>query len=142
MAGFTDYLEQKLLDHIFTDPAYTPAATLYIGLSTSAPAEGGTGITEPSGNGYARVATTAADWSAATAGDPSSKTNTAVKSFPAATGSWGTVTHFFIADASTAGNILVFDALTASKTIGAGDTASFAVGALKVQLGDPADTYG
>lgn len=54
--------------------------------------------------------------------------------FPTASASWGTVTHFGVFDASTAGNLLYWGALTTSKAVGSGDTASFAVGELDVTL--------
>lgn len=141
MAGLIDLIEQKVLDHILTDPAWTPAATLYIALSTTTPDDTGASFTEPSGNAYARVSTAAADWSAASGTAPAQKTNTATKTFPAATGSWGTVTHFALFDASTAGNMYLWGALTTSKAIGNGDTASFGAGALILQMGDPGDSY-
>ena len=55
MAGsFSDYLEDKLLKHAFTNTTYTPAATMYVGLYTAAPTDAGGG-TEVSGGSYARV---------------------------------------------------------------------------------------
>ena len=60
--------------------------------------------------------------------------NDGAVTFPAATASWGTVTHFGVFDASSTGNLLYWGALTTSKTIGSGDTASFAVGTLTVSL--------
>ncbi len=144
MAGFTDTVEQALLDHFFTDPAYTPPATMYLALSSTTPTEAGANFTEPSGGAYARVSTTAADWSAASGTAPATKTNTAVKTFPTATADWvagANLTYFGIYDASTAGNLLCFGALTVAKPILSGDTASFAAGALVIKLGDPGDTY-
>jgi hypothetical protein len=41
--------------------------------------------------------------------------------FPAATASWGTVTHVGLYDASTSGNLLAYAALSVSKTIDSGD---------------------
>jgi hypothetical protein len=149
MPGLIEARRQDVLNHIFTDPAWTVsgAGTLYLALSTTTPTDTGTNITEPSGNAYARVSTVAADWSAASAGSgstPAQKTNTAVKTFPQATGSWGTVTHFVIfshiTTATTAETVL-YGALTTSKLIGNGDTASFAASALVIQLGDPGDSY-
>ena len=32
MAGFTDYLEDKVLDHVFGGTSYTAPGTLYVGL--------------------------------------------------------------------------------------------------------------
>lgn len=141
MAGLVDTYEQKVLDHILTDPAWTPAATLYLALSTTTPTEAAGNFTEPSGNAYARVSTVAADWNAASGTAPAIKDNSAVKTFPAATGSWGTVTHFGIFDALTVGNLYLWAPLTASKTVAAADTVSFAAGALILQAGDPGDTY-
>lgn len=102
--------------------------TNYVGLFTAAPTDAGGG-TEVSGGSYARVATTGATWNAAS-GNPASATNAATITFPTASASWGTVTHFGEFDAATAGNLLRWGALTTSKTIGSGDTASFAAGSL------------
>lgn len=139
--GLTNYAEQKLLDLIFGGTAYTPPATLYFGLHVGGSApdmEAGTGIVEPSGNAYARVAVTnnVTNFPASTqnASNEAEKANTNVITFPQATGNWGTATHFFIADASTAGNYIAIGALSASKAISANDTASFAAGSLVVNL--------
>jgi hypothetical protein len=123
--GKTDYAENKVLDHM-TGKAAWPAVTAYLGLFTAAPTDAGGG-TEVSGGSYARKATAAGDWAAAAGGSTS---NVNVLSFPAASAPWGTVTHFGLFDAATAGNLLAYGALTNAKTIGSGDTASFAAGAL------------
>lgn len=144
MAGLTDAIEQALLDHIFTDPTYTPPTTLYIGLSSTTPTDAGGNITEPSGNGYARVATTSADWGAATGTAPATKSNTSTKTFPTATGDWSSQanqTHFVIMTASTAGSCIGWGALTTPKAVLNGDTPSFASGALVLKMGDPSDSY-
>jgi hypothetical protein len=144
MAGFTNAVEQALLDHFLTDPAYVPPATMYIGVSSTTPAEDGTGFTEPSGGGYARVSTAAADWGAASGTAPATKSNTAVKTFPTATADWlagANLTHFGLFDAATAGALLCWGALGTAKPVLNGDTASFGAGALVLKLGDPADTY-
>jgi len=138
--SFFQNLAKQLLDHIFTDGAYTPPSTLYIGLSSTTPAEDGSNITEPSGGSYARVATTAADWAAATDADPSVKTTTATKTFPTATADWvsaANLTHFVLYDHITgtaASNKLAWGALTVPKAVLNGDTASFAAGALSLTL--------
>jgi hypothetical protein len=53
MAGFSDYLEDKVLDHVFGGNAYTAPTTLYVALYTVAPTDTGGG-TEVSGGAYAR----------------------------------------------------------------------------------------
>lgn len=144
MAGFTDTVEQALLDHFLTDGAYTPPATMYIGLSSTTPTEAGGNFTEPSTGSYARVSTAAADWGAATGTAPATKSTTTAKTFPTATADWvsaANLTYFGLFSASTAGTLLAFGALTTPKPVLNGDTASFASGALVLKLGDPADSY-
>lgn len=131
--SFTNYLAAELLDHLFTDGAYSPPATLYIALSTTTPTEAGGNFTEPS-DGYDRKSVAAADMDAATVADPSVKDNGAELAFPQATGSWGTVTYFGIYDAATAGNLTLAGALSASKTIDNGDTAKFEAGDMDITL--------
>ncbi len=144
MAGFTDTVEQALLDHFLTDGAYTPPATMYIGLSSTTPTEAGANFTEPSTGSYARVSTAAADWGAATGTAPATKSTTTAKTFPTATADWvsgANLTYFGLFSASSAGTLLAFGALTVAKPVLNGDTASFASGALILKLGDPADSY-
>jgi hypothetical protein len=133
MGSFTDYLENKLLDHVWGNTAYTAPATLYISLSTTTIADDGTNQTEPSGGAYARVAVTnnTTNWPNASGG---AKANGAAITFPTATASWGTVIDFAIMDAATVGNMLGYGTLTTSKTIDSGDTASFAIGDLDITL--------
>jgi hypothetical protein len=134
MAGsFADYLELKLLDLVFGAVAFTAPTPIFVGLSTTTITDAGANITEPSGNAYARVSVTnnATNWPAASAG---SKSNGVAFTFPAATGAWGTITDFFISDASSGGNILAYGVLTTAKAINNGDTASFAIGDITITL--------
>ena len=130
MGGFSDYWENKILDHIFGKGSYTPP-TIYVGLSTADPADDGSGLAEPSGNGYARTQTSASDWNTASNG---SLDNSSSITFTQATGSWGTITHFALFDAASAGNMLAHGALSQSKTIGNLDTARFQTGDLDISL--------
>jgi hypothetical protein len=50
------------------------------------------------------------------------------------TGSWGTVTHFALMDASTAGNMLAWADLTTPQAVGTGNTVSFAIGDLDITM--------
>ena len=134
MSGdFSDFLELEILDNYFGALDYAAPATLYIGLSTADPTDDNSGLAEPSGNGYARVSVTnnKTSWTAASAG---ALANDIDFTFPEATGSWGTVTHFIIADAASAGNMLAHGDLTTSKAIGDGDTAKFKSGDLDISL--------
>lgn len=124
MAGMSDYLENAVLNMLFGNTAYTVPVTLYVGLSTTAINDDGTGITEPVGNNYARVAVTntTVSWNTSTAGTLSNKIRF---EFPKATASWGIITYMFIADAATEGNILVLGKLTEDKAVGTNDTIAF-----------------
>ena len=130
MGSFSNHWENEILDHLFGKGTYTPP-TIYVGLSTADPGDDGSGLAEPSGGAYARVATTGSDWNAAGGG---ALDNANAIEFSEATASWGTITHFALFDAATGGNMLAHGSLTASKTISSGDTASVAAGALDVTL--------
>jgi len=130
MGSFSDYWENEILDHIFGKGSYTPP-TIYVALSTADPTDDGSGLSEPSGNGYARGQTSPSDWNAASGGALDNANEIA---FNEATGSWGTITHFALMDAVSGGNMLAHGALSQSKTIGSGDTAKFAAGDLDVSL--------
>lgn len=125
MAAMTDYLENELIDHVLRNAAYTSPTTVYAALFTAAPGEAGGG-TEVTGGAYARTAVT---FGVPTAG---ATDNTADVTFPTATANWGTITDVAIFDASTAGNMLLYGALTASKVVNNGDTFKFNTGDLDV----------
>ncbi len=124
--SFTNFLETEILDHVFAGAAYTAPSTLYLGLFTGAPGEAGGG-TELSGSAYVRkpIAFT-------TSGDTTS--NNAAVEFPTATGSWGTVTHVGVFDASTSGNLMVYATLSASKAVASGDVFRVPSGDLDITL--------
>ena len=129
MGSLSDYIENEILDHVLKVGAFTQPTNLYIGLSTADPLDDATGIAEPSGGAYARVNHNAWDTASSRATE-----NTGTVSFPEATGSWGTITHFFISDALTAGNMIAHGSLSSSKTIGSGDNASFQDGAIDISF--------
>jgi len=132
MSAMSDYLENKLVDHIFRAQSFSAPATLYVALFTAAPSDSGGG-TEVSGGSYARVSVTSslANWAGtqsagstvASSGTGGQTSNNGAITFPSPTASWGTVTHFGIFDAASSGNLLFHGALTASKTINSGDAA-------------------
>lgn len=132
MAGFSDYLENEILDHIFGAAAWTAPATLYVAALTTSPTDAGGG-TEVSGGNYARVAVTnnLTNFPAASGG---SKSNGTAITFPTASASWGSVTHVGIYDATSGGNLLGYAALSLAKTVDNGDTLQFAAGALTLTL--------
>jgi hypothetical protein len=136
--SFSDYLEDKVLNHVFGGTSYTAPTTLYVGVFTSAASDTGPG-TEVSGNGYARqsVAFTVSGTS------PTTASSSAAVEFPEATGSWGTVTYAGVFDAVSGGNMLAWAQLTdpadfvtaLPKAITTGDILRISAGNLKVTLG-------
>lgn len=131
MGSLSDYAELALLEEITGKTAYA-IPTVAIALCTAAPTDASTGstIVEPSGSAYARKATSGL-WGTAASG---AIANSSAITFTTATGSWGTITHFALCDATTAGNMLAWGALTTSKAVVSGDTVSFAIGDLDITL--------
>ena len=138
MSQMSDYLEGKLIDHIFRTASFTKPTVLAVALCTSAPTDAsiGSNIPEvPNSNAYARTTLNPLDanWTAPAGGNGLTD-NAAAITFPTASGSWGTITHIAICDTATwgAGNVLLWGALTSSKTIGNGDTFKISIGDLDV----------
>lgn len=116
----------------------TPPANLYIGLLTAMPTKNdGTSMVEVSGNGYARVQVTPAQWAAITTlGDnlTESSSNNALLSFPTPSGTgWGTVVGYVVCTDNLAlsgsSNWIRAATLTGgSQAITAGETVQIPVG--------------
>lgn len=124
---------------IATQPALDQ---VYVALFTTNPSDSGGG-TEVSGGSYARVAvaSTLANWAGtqsagsttASSGTGGATSNNGSITFPTPSAAWGVVTGFGIFDKATTGNLLIWGALTANKTINNGDPApSFAAAALAI----------
>lgn len=130
MSAASDYLENKVLDHFLGTASTTAPAAVYLALFTSDPTDAGSGTeVSTSGTAYSRQSIA---FSSASSGSTS---NSADVEFSQATGSgFGTVTHFGIFDASSAGNLLFHGALTSSKTIDAGDVFKIASGNLSITV--------
>ena len=128
-AQASDYLENKLVDHLFRTATFAKPAALYVGLFTAAPSDAGGG-TEVSGGSYARVNLPPLDtnWggthgttTGASSGTTGMTANKVALVYPSPTANWGTITHFGLFDAVTGGNLLVWDALTTPRTILSGE---------------------
>jgi len=128
MSGFTDYLEDALLKHVFTNTAYTSPTTVYAALFTVAPSDTGGG-TEVSGGAYARQS-----MAFSVSGTGTLATNSAAVEYPSATADYGTVVAVGIFDASTSGNLLAYANLTTSKTVSSGDVFRFNAGDVDITL--------
>jgi hypothetical protein len=141
--ALTDFAENKIVDATLRAQAIGTPVTWYVALYTACPTDSTAG-TEATGGSYARVAVTAGltQWAGtqsagsttASSGTGGTTSNNAAIDFPTPTASWGTVVCWALVDASTAGNIWIYSALTVSKTINIGDTVSFAAGAATFQI--------
>ncbi len=124
--SLTNTFETTVLTWLLTTGSATRPTTWYVALFTDDPGESGAG-TEISGGSYARTAVTFT-----VSGDTAS--NSGAVEFPAASTSWGTITHIGVMDAATSGNMIVYAALTASKTIASGDVFRIPAGDLDITL--------
>ena len=116
MSAMSDYLEGKFLDHFLGTTSTSAPSAVYLSLHTANPADDASGAeVSTSGSAYVRKAIA---FSAASSGSAS---NSGAVEFDTATSSWGTITHIGIWDASSAGNLLFYGALDASKAIATGD---------------------
>jgi hypothetical protein len=118
MGSLSDFSEKEILDHVLKVGAYSPGSTIYLALSTADPTDTGTGIAEPSGNGYARKAISFGAASGRTI------TQDAAVNYDQASGSWGTITHWALFDAVSGGNFLAHGAFSTGFPVGANDTPS------------------
>ncbi len=128
MAKMSNYLEEKLLNFVLRNVAYTAPTSVLVALYTTDPTDADSG-TEVTGGSYARQTAT---FSAAS--NPAGTCTTSADiSFPTATADWGIVTHIGIRD-NTGTNLLFHTALDASKTINNGDQFKILAGNLTVTL--------
>jgi hypothetical protein len=128
MGSLSDAAENKFLNHLLGVTAWTTPATVYLALSTADPLDANSGAAEPAGDGYARTAISFGVAAGRVV------TQDAIVTFPLATGTWGTLTHWILYDAATAGNALAHGALSASKTVISGNTPSVASGQVAITV--------
>lgn len=143
MSGFSTYLDNKILGHVFNGDTYdTPAK--YWALFTSS-----TGLTDNSpvrdevtGVGYARVK---AENSAFTTPTASAVNNANNIEFPVAISNWGRVTHVAIMDAATDGNVLAWGTIRnpqsleeRPRVVDAGDQFIIRAGTSSIRITDSA----
>jgi hypothetical protein len=130
MAALSDYAENLVLNWLMTTGSATRPTAWYVSLHTGSPNDADDGANEISGNGYSRQALTV-DAASGTGGTTSNNANV---TFTASGGSWGTISHIGIYDASSGGNLLWHGSMTASKTIADGDTLQFNTGNIDLTI--------
>jgi hypothetical protein len=123
MTAMSDHLENKLLDHVLRNVAYTPPTTVYLALYTVAPTDAGGG-TEVAGGSYARQAVT---FGAAAAGACSNSGTVTFTNMPTVA-----VVAVALLDASTGGNLLYRKTLATQQDYSAGENVTVNPGTLTV----------
>jgi hypothetical protein len=140
---FTTATDNAMQDHILGGPDYVRVATVYIGVSSTTPTKGGTGVTEPSGGGYAVVPkTNDATNFPASAANGNVKSNGTVITFPTAAATWlggVNLTHVVVWNDPTlraAGNLLMYGPIPVGlqQPVMSGNMLTIPVGSLDLQL--------
>lgn len=134
----TTYLEHEILQFLFknnTESFASPGDNIYVGLATAVSSAEGGSVTEATFGNYARQQVAASAWTVpAVSTDAQVASNSANIEFPASSGTSNTITHAFVADASSSGNILFVGALDANKTIATGDIFRINAGNFSIEL--------
>jgi hypothetical protein len=131
----TTFLEHRILNFIFKNNAQVGGANfgtgngnglgdnIWVGLATAvSDAEAGT-LTETTFTNYTRKQITASNWTldSATENEQQAKNSANIEWSASGTDANVTITHVFIASASSGGNIYFVGALDAPKTLALGD---------------------
>jgi hypothetical protein len=130
MAAFSNYLEDQITNWIAGTSMTAPTATfvqLYNGDPTDT-GSGGTGL-------YSRItiASGTGSWTRGTGGN-GTITNASAFTITSSATATASATHVAVWDASTAGNLLFFGALTTAKTVASGDEVKFNASALTLTV--------
>jgi hypothetical protein len=119
------YLDDRILESIFKNTAFTPPASVYLALYTTNPSASDTG-TEVTGGSYSRKVLAFAASAGATIASNASVTFSALAA--------ATITHYGVRDASTGGNLLVYGALPNPVVTNAGDDVTIASGSISFSI--------
>lgn len=131
MAAMSDYLEQKLLDHVLRNVPMTSPTTVYLALFTDDPNDSGGGP-EVTDSAYVRQEITFA--APASEIDGHACALDADVSFPAIADASVTISHLGIYDDETDGNLLFHGEFSSSRTYEVGDEPVVRADAVSVAL--------
>lgn len=126
----SDYLEAALVNLILRGTSFSAPTSVWISAHDGDPGE--TGANEISGNAYARVEISTSGGFASPVNGVTANLDDIV--FPTATGSWGTITHVCVWDASTSGNCLFVVTLDLSDSIETNETLRISSGDLTITV--------
>lgn len=110
--SFSDYAENKILDHMLATASWTAPSGVYVQLHTGDPGEAGTS------NASAETTRKAASFDAASGGSASLSSTLTWASWSAGA---ETISHISLWDAASSGNCLGSGALSASKAVADSD---------------------
>ncbi len=113
MAQMSDYLESKLIDHVFRNIGFITPGIIHVALYATDPTDSdiGTELEATTSPGYVRQTVhIGADTGGVALNDIEVL-------FPAATGDWVNITHIGIRDESTGGNLLMHKILSAPVSV-------------------------
>jgi hypothetical protein len=132
MGSLSSFLANALLNGL-ANTTYTAPTTVYVALCTADPTDAGTGASMnevANTNGYGRTAMT---FSAASA---RKVVQSGAVSFPEASGSWGTITHWALVDTPTygAGNVLAHGSFSPSFVPVSGNTPTIPTTQTQVEI--------
>ena len=146
MANMSDWLENALIDFLARGQSFSAPSSWYFALCRTTPVDASTGsnLDEPgAASGYLRtnLAPTQGNWlntqgtsAAASTGTNGTTSNNAAISWATTTSAWGTINSIAICDATSGGNVLFWGSLSANRIINSGDTPSFDVGTVSLQI--------
>lgn len=130
----TTYFLNQIMGNVFNTKTIPPLSkNYYIGLSSTKPQLDGTGVSEPSAStNYARVKLD-------TLSEPNNGiiTNSVAISFDESSANWGTMTYFVIYDSLEAGNLLMYDTLSAPRNVEPTTIVTIKAGSLSLTLSNP-----
>lgn len=135
MSALSNALETELINLLLRNTAYTPEASLFVGLFATDPGESGI-VGELSGTDYARVEITnnSAAFTSVVTSTGMIRQNAAAITFPEAGAAWGTARYWAVYDSALGGtdNMLVRGTFSTAQVISLGDTPVIAAGAMQI----------
>ena len=123
------YFLNLIAGSVMHSPSMALPTNYFVALSTTIPAQDGTGFTEVTGGAYAR-----GTMSAGSAPSNGVVSNSADVEFQECTADWGTIKAFGVYDAATGGNLLMYDEVTPNQSVVTGNQVRFKPGALKLTI--------
>lgn len=138
--SMSNYLEQKLFDHVFRGIPYDTPGRVYVGLFTTDPTDANLAGAEVEGSWYARQdpANGADPSTGFTQTTPGTLVNAKAITFPSVAGVLPTetihVAYAGVFDAATGGNLLWHGALTLAKDLSLGDILTLPIGNVQFTL--------